>query len=1065
MSTYEQKTILIVDDDDFCANFTSKIIRKSGFGVLVARTGEAAFEIASTDEKIDLILMDIELGSGIDGSEAARRILEKRNVPIVFLTSHTEREYVDRVADIAGYGYVVKNSSAFVLRSSIDMALKLFEAHEKLTNELKERMQVESDLMFSNIIMRTQQESSIDGILVVDEDGKILSFNQRFVDMWGIPDDVIESKSDDHALQSVMDKLASPEEFLRKVTHLYKVRDEISRDEIVLKDGRLFDRYSAPMLDACGKHYGRVWYFRDITDRKRAEEKIQDLLAEKELALNVSKNSLELLNGVLNSSSDGIMVMRPVEDESGTIIDYKCLFSNKVASFFLGYEENKLNGSPVGGIIYDIDEGGLFDMYSKTFKTGMPLYYDHSVTFHGEKSWFQFFAVKHNESIITTFTDVSYKKEAEKTLQEQLFLNEVILDSITDPMMLINRQKRILVFNKAAGALGADDYMTCWKLPWDEDCFIKKEDLDANEDQFQIFDAAISNNMPFDITEIRMFEKIWCVHVIPVYDETYLFYANDITAHKNMEEKLKKTADVADAANKLKGRFLAVTSHEIRTPMNSIIGFSDILDKTELNFEQKEMVHYIRTSGRALLELINDILDFSKIEANKISVENIEFSLIDVIYEVYSISKISAINKKIELTYSIDARQNYNLFGDPARIRQIILNLTSNAIKFTEKGQVTIKVDIISETNDDSSIKISVVDSGIGIASGEQEKIFAPFVQADGTVTRKFGGTGLGLSISNELVKLMGGEKIFVESFEGKGSNFYFILKFIKGSIFSNKERPAKARAKAGTLDTNKRYKVLFAEDNEANIRLGLKLLEARGFYVTVAENGETAVEKARTERFDIILMDVQMPVMDGLEASKQIRKAGIKTPIIAMTATAMREDRLKCINAGMDSFLSKPLNIDEFMNEIIEFIGSGKNAVKSNKNKVDDQEKTVEKLKPSSDLLTAAKIIDVEKLSRNMNGKKELMQDAISMFVEYHERYMFEIHQAVRDRDAKKLRFSAHKLKGTAMMAGMTRVANILSTLEKMGENGIMEGSSEFLKKAEDEIVTFKEEIKTIQL
>jgi len=929
MSVQDRKTILIVEDDAFTANFTSRLIQKAGFNVISANTGEAALEIASSDEKINLILMDIELGSGIDGPETARRILEKRNLPIVFTTTHSEKEYVEKVKNINRYGYVLKNSGAFVLRSSIEMALELFEANMNLEKNMKEL--------------------------------------------------------------------------------------------------------------------------------RESEEKIRNLLVEKEIASNISKNSLELLNSVLNSSSDGIIVMRPVEDENCKIVDYKCVFSNKVANFLLGYEGNALNGEPLGALIYHINEGGLFNMYSKTFKTGMPLYYDHSLMFNGEKSWFQFYAVKHREYIITVFTDVSYKKEAEKTLQEQLFLNEVILDSITDPMMLINGQKRILIFNKAAEMLGAADYKRCWELRCDKECFIKKEDIDANEGQFQILDVAISNNMAFDVKEIRMFEKIWHVHILPVYNDTYLFYATDITVYKDMEEKLKKTAEIADSANKIKGRFLAIMSHEIRTPMNSIIGFSDLLDRTELNFEQKEMLHYIRTSGRALLDLINDILDFSKIEANKIYIEKIEFNLIDVIYEVYSISKISAINKNIELTYSIDARQNYNLLGDPSRLRQIILNLTTNAIKFTEKGRVTINSELISDTDTDSLIKISIADSGIGIAADEQEKIFHPFVQADGTVTRKFGGTGLGLSISNELVKLMGGEKIFIESREGKGSTFYFIIKFKKCGIFSDKKTPAEDTVKTAKIDTSKRYKVLFAEDNETNIVLGLNLLQSSGFDVTVAENGKVAVEKASSDKFDIILMDVQMPVLDGLEATKQIRQLKIKTPIIAMTATAMKENKLDCINAGMDSFISKPLNIDQFINEIIKFINYGKESTENQKN--------IETSDASSEPAAEVKIIDIEKLKKNMGGKKDLIKDAISMFNEYHEKYMLEIHKAVSDRDSKKLKFSAHKLKGTALMAGAMRVANILSALEKMGEDDTLETSADLFKSVEAEIDAFKKEIQTIQL
>ena len=649
--------------------------------------------------------------------------------------------------------------------------------------------------------------------------------------------------------------------------------------------------------------------------------------------------------------------------------------------------------------------------------------------------------VQGREWLLVQFRNIAAKKAQEEKLEHSTSLIAATLEATADGILVMRPDGGISHMNR--------HFSRMWEIP---------QELLEEGDDGKILDFMEGRVLDLDLYRQRMNgegdeTKAGDFDTIELKDGRFLeryevplkiggrssgtvFSFRDITQRKQAEEELRRAKAAAESANRAKSDFLAVMSHEIRTPMNGIMGMVDLALDTELAPQQREYLDMVKSSADALLTIINDILDFSKIEAGKMELESIPFDLGANLRDTVRLLALRAEQKGLEMRLVVEPGVPPRILGDPGRLRQIIINLAGNAIKFTEKGMVELKVGLDAP----GCLHVSVSDTGIGIPKDKQDSIFEAFTQADGSVTRKFGGTGLGLSIVRRLVALMGG-KLWVESEPGQGATFHFTANFSLPPL-GDAERSGMRPASAEGSDIARALNILLAEDNIINQKLAVTLLQKEGHRVAIANNGAEALEALARERFDLVLMDVQMPVLDGLETTARIRQgeqAGARRiPIVAMTANAMQGDRERCLQAGMDGYVSKPLNPREMFWTIADVLNG----------QLQD-----------SDSATAQAATDESAYdyAAGLAASDQYVMGIIArMFLEGCPAYVAQVRAAVEAGDAKALQFSAHTLKGLLANFSAAPAREEAETLEFLGKSGELAQASAHLARLETEIARF---------
>ena len=529
-----------------------------------------------------------------------------------------------------------------------------------------------------------------------------------------------------------------------------------------------------------------------------------------------------------------------------------------------------------------------------------------------------------------------------------------------------------------------------------------------------------------------------------------VWIANDITELKELQLKLEKAKEKAERASKAKSIFLANMSHEIRTPLNGVIGMLSLLSGTELDSVQKEYVQTAHSSAEALLFLINDILDIAKIEEGKMEFDVVDFDFFHFIHD-FSKSFLLAVKQKgLDFELKLDKNIPKFLKGDPGRLRQVLTNLTNNALKFTDKGKIELEVQLIEESQDKATIKFFVKDTGIGIPRDKCDLLFKKFSQVDPSISRKYGGTGLGLSLSKQLVQLMNGD-IGVDSEVNNGSTFWFTVILQKGdpSEIEDRRDEHDVFSEEHALDG----RLLVVEDNSVNQRVILGILRKLGLRAEAVTNGQEAIDALEVIPYDLVLMDVQMPIMDGLTATKIIRSGEVDVlnkdiPIIALTAHSFKDEILKCIDAGMNDYLTKPIDTKKLLHVLYKWLPEKKA----------ENRKGFDMLRVESEIEEQSKevpVFDLIEFSERTMGDKELGKQVLDMFLENSEKLISKLQVAVSESDKEEIMRISHSLKGSAANIGAKRIVELAYKLEKIAkENNIKK------EKIEKKLIKLKEEL-----
>jgi PAS domain S-box-containing protein len=795
-----------------------------------------------------------------------------------------------------------------------------------IAEEITARKQAEQARQFQHSLIRAILEVSLDGILVVTGEGCIASHNQRFLELWHIdPASILSHPADDLTnvpdlalLNAVVDRVKDPESFVKRVRELYADPEASDNCEIALKDGRTIERYSTSVHGERGQYPGRVWFFRDITERKQAEQALQ---SSEEKFRQLAENVREVF-WMMNAAGTEILYVSPV---------YEQIWGRSCASLY----QNPMDWLEA---IHPDDRQRAHEIFEQQLQ-GHDIVSEYRInTPAGRQRWIRdrAFPVRDRDGqlirIVGIAEDFSERKQTDTQLKEA-----------ADRLTLAVR----------AGEIGIWDYHIGEnRLVWDDQMFLlygvspdqfggafeawrralHPGDLKRGEEEFQL---ALQGKKDFN-TEFRVVWADGSLHSIRALalverdaagNPVRMIGTNwDITAQKEAADKLAKSiceleaatvcaktlAVEAGQANAAKSEFLANMSHEIRTPLNGIIGMTGLLMDTELNDEQQGYVQLLHGSGEALLGLVNDILDFSRIESGKIEFETINFDLQNLLDDFAATLSVRALEKGLEFFCSAKPAVPMLLRGDPSRLRQILNNLAANAIKFSQQGEVEVLVALEQDGNPECKLRFSVRDQGIGIPASKIATLFDKFTQVDASTTRKYGGTGLGLAISKQLAEMMGGQ-VGVVSEVGKGSEFWFTVVVAKQAV-EPQDKEEQLAILAGV-------RVLIVDDSATSRNILSTRMKSWRMRTVEADSGLQALQTlhqalAAGDPFSLAAIDMQMPGMDGEALGRKIKADPrlAATRMIMLTSLEGREGARRFEEIGFASYATKPIRHQELL-------------------------------------------------------------------------------------------------------------------------------------------------------